>query len=68
MGGMDITKGQVLKTAGIIAELVATCKIMPNLKVTEIKKTKATDITKASPTSLLALSPRPRAYEQTGYR
>lgn len=68
MVGMDIAKGQMMKMAGTRAELVVTCKIMPNLKVTEIKKTKATDITKASPMSLLALSPRPRAYEQTGHR
>ena len=68
MVGMDIAKGQVMQMAGIMVELIAICKIIPDLKVTEIKKTKATDFTKASPTSLLALSPRPRAYEQTGHR
>ena len=60
MVGMDIAKGQVMKMTGIIVELIATYTIMPKMKITEMKKAIATVTTKASPTSLSALSSRPR--------
>lgn len=60
MVGMDIAKGQVMKMAGIMVELIATHTIMPKMKITEIKKAMAAVIIKASPTSLLAFSHRPR--------
>ena len=47
MVGMDIAKGQVMKMAGIMVELIATYTIMPKMKITEIKKAIATVTTKA---------------------
>ena len=47
MVGMNITKSQVMKMAGIMVELIATYTIMPKMKITEIKKAIAAVTTKA---------------------